>query len=374
MEHLPTFPKAWGLRYVRPGFCFTPEQDALFALGWPHLRVLADNHRDDADPVSAARRFLMEYDAAPRLVWSKPVARGVVRVLGQPSIFELAPGEQSLRQEAEEALWNPEKLGEGELRDLLDVRLNADVPGVSDRTIATFVLLAEALTSTEIVVRLATELLEAMEPEVLLAEWTLPMTVTWQLGYLLLRLPEDKAPLYRARLEKVLAKAVASRPELGLRGFRGKGPSHARALHIVLNGGPAAEEATDHAPRWYTHVVDEAVLVRMRVAVNRLSYQPDARLIFLGGMDVAQRFAKDWTRLKNTDEQRWFFQQIAPINAPEIRSLLLEMTATSLVRAEAVEWFKTNLARVGGWLKETQGENGRASSLAADVLKQIEGR
>ena len=71
------FGGAAGLAHVRPGFCFSADFDALFALGWPHVRFVVDGHRDDESPHAAALRILTAGGDPPaRLRWPRGVAQG----------------------------------------------------------------------------------------------------------------------------------------------------------------------------------------------------------------------------------------------------------------------------------------------------------
>ncbi|MFN7147639.1 MAG: hypothetical protein ACK4YP_27975, partial [Myxococcota bacterium] len=132
----------------------------------------------------------------------------------------------------------------------------------------------------------------------------------------------------------------------------------------------AAESASDRTLRWYAHVTDDPVLVRMRVAVNRHAYEPDARLVFLGGTDVLQRYARDWPQLGTSDAQRWFFEQVAPIRAPEMYPLMLELAGRSLVRAEAVGWFLAHAHEAMPFLEEAAAGDGTHATYARQV-KQV---
>ncbi len=365
------FGAAAGLATLRPGFCFTADHDALFALGWPHLRFLVDGHREDEDAPGTALRILALPEPPARIAWPRRVAHGLVRAWGLPALFELAPGVQGIRQQAREAVWDDEPMSPLEAGELVTRRVSQDVAGLSERSIESFVLLLEALTGPEVVGGAIVDALEQLPRELLLAEWSLPPVVTWNLGFLLLRVPGPTAQAWRVRLRRLLDAALDLRPLLRRHGFRGVGSSHARALHLVLDGAAAAESSSDRTLRWYAHVTDDPVLVRMRVAVNRLAYEPDARLVFVGGNDVLARYARDWPKLTTTEAQRWFLEQIAPIRAQEMYPLMLEMTGRSLVRADALAWFRAHAADSAAFLADAAEGDGTAASYARSVRKSI---
>lgn len=368
---LSAFPDAAGLSAVRAGFCDSPTGDALFALGWPHMRFLVDGHREDADPPGSALKILAMTDPPARFEWPRRVATGLVRAWGLPSIFELAPGVQDIRLEAKEAVWRPEPITIGEASDLLALRMGQDIPGVSEKGIEAFVLLLEALLGPEAVGGAILDVLEQMSPELLLAEWSLPPLVTWHLGFFRLRVRAAVASAWKARMEATLERAYELRPTFKKRGFRGAGSSHARSLALILGGGAAAESGSDRSLRWYAHVLDDSVTVRMRVSVNRLSYEPDARLVYLGGPDVLGRFARDWTNFGGSEPQRWFFEQIAPIAAPEMYPLMLDLSGRSLVRVAARDWFVARAPATRAWLTEVAAGDGTSATYAKNVLRAI---
>lgn len=361
---------AAGLSGLKPGFCFTPEGDALFAVGWPHLRLVADGLREDEDAPAAAEKILFLPEVPLRFTWPRKVAQGLVRAWGLTSIFEFAPGVQEIRQEAQEALWRPSPIDPAEASALLQTRMTKEIPGLSERSIETFTFLLEALLGAEVTGNLILEILEQLGVDTLLGEWTLPPAVTWQLGFLALRAPKPVAEAWHGRMTRLLDKVYEQHPALKRRGFKG-GASHARALHHILHGGDAAEDSSNRALRWYAHVTDDPVLVRMRVAVNRLAYEPDARLVYLGGPDVLQRYQKDWDKLGSGEQQRWFFEQIAPIRAAEMYPLMLELAGRSLVREEARAWFAEHAAEARPFLDQAAAGDGNTSTFARQVLKAL---
>ncbi len=358
---------AAGLAHLRPGFCATSDYDALFALGWPHIRFVVEGLREDDDPPASALRILGQAEPPARFAWPRLVAQGLVRAWGMPAVFEQVPGARVLRADAMEAAWTPSAITATEAALLVAHRLGQDAPGLTEHGIASFVLLLEALVGAERVGEAILDVLEQTPVDTLLSEWSLPPVVTFHLGFLLLRVPRPQHDAWRRRMTTLLDACFEARPDLRRHGFRGAGGSHARSLHLALNGGAAAEDSTDRGLRWYVHVVDDPVLVRMRVAVNRAGYEPDARLVFLGGPDVLERYARDWPRLATTDAQRWFFEQVAPIAAPEMYPLMLEMAGRSLVRPEAIGWFVKHAEVTRRFLDEAASGDGTAAAYARTV-------
>lgn len=360
--------EAAGAAHLKPGFCFDPQQDLHFAVGWPHMRFLDPTPMEDERSVEEAVRVLNVYDRPPQLLWSQRLAQGLVRALGTPAVFELTPDARNLRPEAIEALWEPRPLRPGEASRLLETRLGTNLVGVTDRTLETFVLLLEALTSTLEVAESITEHLEQLSEPVLSSHWTLPPTVTYQLGYLLLRLKPAQATSLRYRLEAVLARAPKSAK--GTRASWQDGFSHFRALQFVLRGAEAARKSADRNLNWYTHITDDSNFVRMRVSMDTLGYLPDARLVFLGDHDVLRSYVKRWEIMKS-DEQRWFWEQIAGIRSPHVAVIALGMSHQSTVRKETAQWLVAHPDLSVEHLKKVAGGDGVLAAHAAKILKTL---
>jgi hypothetical protein len=364
----PDVKAADGLSMLRAGFGWTPDDDVRFALGFPHVREVWDVPADDRSARSTARALLERPDAAPRVRWPRDTATSLVRAWGMSAIWESSIATRVLRKQVETQLQRLDPVAPDEAAELVGARVERDLPGLSERAIQNHVLLLEALVGTEPIVEAIVSRLEAADIDLLLTEWSLPPVVTWQLGYLLLRLPPERAAAFRRRLRACLDAALDHRPWLRRRGFAGVGSSHARSLHGVLDGAAGAED-TDRALKWYGHVVDDPLLVRMRVHLNRLSYTPDARLVFLGGAEVLDRYVKDWRKLGGEDELRWFVEQHAPIRAPQSVRALLELAGDSPARDHAVAALTARREHVAPLVAEAAKADHPSAVPAANLLK-----
>ncbi|MCB9758476.1 MAG: hypothetical protein H6739_01415 [Alphaproteobacteria bacterium] len=365
-------PELEGLRYLKEGFCFTPEQDRQFALGWPHVRRLDPDHPDDNDPQASAMRYLDQLDFTSRMVWGYRTAMGLARAWGQPAIFDLAPAVRGLRIEAEEAIWNARPLQAEEARALLRTRMTAPVGGIGERTPRTFVLLLEALVGSEPIADAMTSILEEMTITELRQHWALPPRVTYQLGHLMLRVSPQTAATLRRRLQDVLRRGTAfhNGPLEELRLPRSE-ITHLRSIHLILHGAEAAESSSDHSPEWYTHIHDDYSIVQMRAALGRTPYELDARLVFLGGPDVLRFYGKRLDWLKSQPQQLLFLEQVAPIKHPKVVHLLLRMARTSQVRRQVMWWFKKHAAYVSPVLEKLVEEQRASAAQAQDMLDTL---
>jgi hypothetical protein len=321
-----------GLADVKKGFCFESHHDELFALGWPHIRFLTDVN---VEPYKPALYHLMQTEFDLRLKWPRSLALALVRAWGIGRLYDISPGRREIREEAQEALWNLEPLDEAEVRTLVQTRMEATPQWVGERSTETFVLLAEALTSPEVVATAIIDALEQMDHKQLFDMLAMPAIVTYQLGYLLLRMPKATSEKLRDRIRDILYGTADLHPDSDTR--RPRTPCHARSMLLVIHGHEAAHETTDHDLRWYTHSTDP-VAIRMRASINRSFTLPDARLVWLGGPRILEsRFGGMYKKLASTD-QRWFLEQIAPIKAVEVVPLMLALADDSTVRAHATNW------------------------------------
>lgn len=321
-----------GLANVKKGFCFTPAHDQLFALGWPHIRMLSDV---SVEPYKLALYHLMQTDFDLRLTWPRSLALALVRAWGIGRLYDIAPGKREIRKEVQEALWNLEPMTDAEVRALIQTRMATTPLWIGDRATESFVLLAEALTSAEVIAGAIVDALEGMVREDLFDMQPMPSLITFQLGYLLLRMPAGKADGFKARLENVLHGTADLAPGSGTR--LPQTPCHARSIMLVLDGANAANRTTDHDLRWYTHSTDP-VPVRMRASINRGFTLPDARLAWIGGARILESRFGGWYKKLDATDQKWFMEQMGPVKAVEVIPIMLALATESTVRPHARNW------------------------------------
>ncbi|MGB4773792.1 MAG: hypothetical protein WBP45_01350, partial [Daejeonella sp.] len=72
---------AAGASQIKPGFCFTPEDDLAFALGFPHLKFLVD---DEQDPRAMAEKLLLDGYPYQHASYGRETAVRLVRALFLP--------------------------------------------------------------------------------------------------------------------------------------------------------------------------------------------------------------------------------------------------------------------------------------------------
>lgn len=352
-----------GMSQLRPGFGWTRDDDVAFALGFPHLRRVVDNTPADDEPWVAAQYYLDNPGLAPQLSFPTRVSYGLVRVWGMPAIWETTANGLLLRGDSAESLWIDAPVDARKAAQLVACRMERDTHGLNGTVIENFVFLLEAQVGTEPVARAVVDTLEGMDADALLSPGTIPAWLTYQLGYLMLRLPEAVAAELQRRLERVLDLVHEGAPGLRKREFVGVPSCHARSVHLILNGARAAEE-TDHQLRWYGHVTHPPRLVHMRVSLCKTPFLPDSRLVFLGGPGTLERVDEERRRLATVEEQRWFLHTHGPIRGSAMLTSVLDLTLDSLIREEAIAWLAQRADQFDGALEAMatgQGVRARAS-------------
>lgn len=358
-----------GLERLRPGFCFTPEEDALLALGWPHLALVRDPSVDEVPPV-AVLSTLRSLEFRPQILWPTRAAIGLARTWGEPVIFEGHLDQRALRDSARAALQNDAPITAREAERLLYTRMTTSTVGLSEQAVGTFCLLLEALVGTWPVAKAIVEVLEDLPTETLWSHWSLPPWLSFHLGYLLLRLPRAQHDALVERLGRVLVRATAS---AGPRPFGQRLSTHARSIHLVLGGARAALDSTDGDLRWYTHIQDDPELISRRLG-RVLAWSPDARLIFLGGHRVLRQYGRDWKRrLVTREAQSWFLEQISVVRAPETALIALMLHQDSLVKDEALAFFQRRRAALIPLLQGLVQDQDENAWLAQTMLTRLGG-
>src|SRR5690242_3655822 len=101
---------ASGARFVRPGFALSPEADLAFALGFPHLEYILDDHPDDA------RAEMIAYERRSyRLGWPRNVATRWCRITASKGCRRTPQGATELDTAGKKALKNAAPLSPDEV-------------------------------------------------------------------------------------------------------------------------------------------------------------------------------------------------------------------------------------------------------------------
>jgi len=337
-------PSAWGLRDLRPGFAWDDQHDRLFALGFPHLRWLESGLREDDDPEASALEILGRYGATWRLAWPVETARRCVRMMGGPFLSRGGrPSKRGREVLARSGPVEPEEAGAA-LRFLVTRGGAMRQPA----KIVEQVFLLEALVGPEPVARAMVGLLEELPA----AAWckaagrrATPNDVAeaiQALGFVLLRAPAAATDellgrlgeLHQARAAETPRAMPVARLDAALHGAEGLERSVARLasgernprLYALGRGDPGV--VRDAAG--YTGPLDRSML--------------DARLVFLGGEAVLDRFAERWPTLRDGERQRFFLETVGQVRSERVVAIVEAMAERSRAKRAAKAW----LARRGG--------------------------
>jgi hypothetical protein len=283
---------AAGARLVRPGFATTKAGDLAFALGFPHLEYIVDDHPDDA------RAEMIAYERRSyRLGWPRNVAIRWCRITASKGFKRTPQGATELDGAGKKAIKNGAPLSDEEVMLSLKAMFS-DTSSYED--LRELVRLFEAFVGPELVATSIIDALEKSSNNVWNHQDHDRALVMHHLGFVLLRLPAGLADKLRARLAAIFDRRVKALPAKELGPRKGERGSLLRALDVVLNGRVGAERSGERnedaiGPGDLVHVTNDEKFVRE--AACRL-VSPDARLVFLGGEPVLDHLLEVFPRLR----------------------------------------------------------------------------
>ena len=343
------------------GFSFSPEQDRLYALGWPHLRVLVDKHKLDKKPDETAKGVL-EVEPEPSSLfgveWPRETATRFVR----------AVPESPKSAEWDAALAKPGPITPEEARKLVDRPLSPTLTR-PQLQVADFILLLEALTSTELVADAILTRFERYQPKDWLSDnlrnafftaMTAPVALpaAYHLGFLFLRLPEAQRKKFRARTEALLKKAQPGRP------------LHV-AFDLVLHGGEAVRRHRVKALCACHHVMDDANLVRMLSSSDEHVLSLSPRFVYLGGVDCLDHYAARAKALP-----RWmvlrFTEEFGTIKHPKIVPIMLTLSGKKTAKDAPLRWFEAHAEFARPLLEEAAVRKSPQGEAARLLIEQLD--
>jgi hypothetical protein len=283
---------AYGARFVRPGFALTPEADLAFALGFPHLEYIVDDHPDDA------RAEMIAYERRSyQLGWPRGIAIRWCRITASKGCRRTPQGATELDTAGKKALKNGAPLSGDEVALTLK-SMFSDTSSYED--LRDLVRLFEAFAGPELVATVIVDALEKSSNSVWNHQDHDRAQVMHHIGFLLLRLPPGIADKLRGRLAAIFDRRVKALPNKELGPRKGERGSLLRALDVVLHGRAGAERSGERSedaiePGDLLHITGDAEFVR-EAACRRVS--PDPRLVFLGGEAVLDHLLDGFVRLR----------------------------------------------------------------------------
>ncbi|HEY6178736.1 MAG TPA: hypothetical protein VIX73_30000 [Kofleriaceae bacterium] len=268
--------EAFGARFVVPGFALTAEADLAFALGFPHLEYIVDDHPDDA------RAEMIAYERRSyRLGWPRNVATRWCRITASKGCRRTPQGATELDTAGKKALKNAAPLAPDEIAATLKAMFS-DTSSYDD--LRDLVRLFEAFAGPELV---ASAIVDALEKS---------SNTVWN------HQDADRALVmhHGGRLAAIFDRRVKALPSKELGPRKGERGSLLRALDIVLHGRAGVERSGERSediiePGDLVHVTGDAAFVR-DAACKRVS--PDPRLVFLGGEPVLDHLLDGFVRLR----------------------------------------------------------------------------
>jgi hypothetical protein len=343
---------AAGATYIRAGFAWTAEYDLAFALGFPFLRALVDDHPDDAETDVAARVQRAVGSRCPVFV---PARIGLARARALP--FVVLNPDGSIRNAAlvEQTVQRTDDLSVDEARSIVE-RAMAN-PSLVPAVVPECLAILEAIIGPS---ALAEILLAALEGLTDARRTTAPKLRpfgSW-LGFSLLRVPTGEADALRMRMEALLSKAPTT-TSVGVSAHQG--------IEVALQRG--IRNATDAV--FLSAGPPERIRELVHAEGIQPRFAPQARLLFLGGPELIAFHAANAKKL-NADKQPDLFDELGPIRADAVLRFLLLLTAASKVQKQATAWFIDHAPFVRPFLEERAGgaEDDEAKWARA-VLEQV---
>jgi hypothetical protein len=282
---------AAGARLMKPGFATSKAGDLAFALGFPHLEYIVDDHPDDA------RAEMIAYERRRyQLGWPRNVAIRWCRITASKGVRRTPLGATELDTAGKKAIKNGAPLSTEEVALALK-SIFSETSSYED--LRELVRLFEAFLGPELVASSIIDALEKSSNNVWNHQDHDRALVMHHLGFMLLRLPPSLADKLRGRLAAIFDRRVKALPTKELGPRKGERGSLLRALDVVLNGRAGAERSGERnedaiQPGDLVHITGDDKFVR-EAACQVVS--PDPRLVFLGGdavldhmLDVFARF------------------------------------------------------------------------------------
>jgi hypothetical protein len=282
---------AAGAKLVKSGFATTKAGDLAFALGFPHLEYIVDDHPDDA------RAEMIVYERRSyRLGWPRDIAIRWCRITASKGFKRTPQGATELDSAGKKALKNGAPLSAEEIALALK-SIFSETTSYED--LRDLVRLFEAFAGPDLVATSIIDALEKSSNNVWNHQDHDRALVMHHLGFMLLRLPASMADKLRGRLAAIFDRRVKALPTKELGPRKGERGSLLRALDLVLGGRAGAERSGERnedeiVPGDLVHITHDAAFIR-EAACRVVS--SDARLVFLGGdpvldhmLDVFPRF------------------------------------------------------------------------------------
>jgi hypothetical protein len=318
---------AFGARYIKQGFARTAESDLLFSLGWPHARYLIEGHPDDlhTNPAAIEKAVFRAQDGlgVPRGIALRRIRAFAAYSLGADG----RPRPGVLR-----ALENRDPMSDDDARTFVLEHLTGRTLGTKQLEIA---FLLEAIAGPDVIAEAITTAFETTSDPQLLTHGKERSMWAFALGFILLRTSATLSIALRERLEARMERC--SKHDVNSH-------SVANVLDEVLHQSKASLRSTHTEQSMLLHWIDEPaeVVVRELTSTRPWCGSVYARMVFVGGEDVIDYYAKQYDKVKDAAEQRAIVAQLGVIASPKISELMRAMSEKSKVEKEANAWLDAN--------------------------------
>ncbi|MCB9588075.1 MAG: hypothetical protein H6718_21895 [Polyangiaceae bacterium] len=357
LEHAP---KIAG--QVRQGFGATEEDDVLFAAGFPALWLLTSGDAvDELEPEALATVEAASVRQLPDGSYAERVAARTQRAAWCLN-SNLHNG--TWHADAMAAMANAEPLTAEEVRTaVLERAAGRCYLGVFPNSM----LLAEAYIGASAALDILLEALRAMQPSQLNGFDSFRFQLLYGLVPILKRVPPDVAAKVKAELSNILAEAG--------RAGTIEGSSGADLVRTVVEPRVAVESAMSEGaidPSVAAAVEDDPdfVLKVLRESKPHKFTSASARVAYVVGEPALEYYLSNWKNVKLPAHQTKLVQDFARIGSPLIPQLMLEMAASSKVKALAADWFLANPERGRATLEEHK--SGPLAKAASGLLKKLD--
>ncbi len=352
--------QAVGAARLRPGACWTPEDDLLYALGFPHLFLVSDDEPDD--PEASARHF-MRHEAVVRTVSAAVLPRLIrAHAIGR-----------SKRREAERdaVLASDSPIEPDEAESLFREYLRLPFSGYFGFQGP---YLFEAVLGPVRVVEL---FLQAMEddPSHWFEQRGIITCLVFELGYFLMRMPESVAEGLRTRAEALLD---AHADAIGLH-RSGANFFPFRQLDLVLNGRLGAERSGRRVDGFVipgelrlVHDDPDFVFEQAMGLPTDASSRPEARIAFLVGERWLEEEARRWRRYRQPtpgSAHAVVVDQLGRFRSDTVLAMMLDMASGSKAKRAVTTWFVDHAEHARPFLEAAVG--GERDLTARKLLKKV---
>ena len=356
--------EAYGLQFIKPGFCRTPMEDRLFALGFPNI-ILPTDDKLNAKKIVSMNDFNTQKN---KFSLGSSLPRGM-SVASVNAVTQLDVWRRGVNEPFPwDACTDSGVLDEGLLTEgNPDVNEAWGQPHHFARLMQTGggwlsnLYILEAVFGTRAVINVMLDWLETLPAGNFqthdLGYYRIPFA---EMHFLLLRLSTADRLAAISRLQSLFSDIDTANEkdwyeeavkllDVALNGRAGVERSGYRPDNVNLNAN--AMQYIPDDPDW----VDEIVLSNLADQKPSDWPTPDARLVFLGSEKLLVEYCAKWKTFRKQDRKK-IVAQFGRIHHPAVWTMISEMATQSGAKREAAKWIKENPEPVSAFVRTPIGE------------------